>query len=234
MNASSFVHGVDAGAELPNRSQQALRVGLWEARRIAMGLRLHGQVLVERQAGHVFHSEEPQWAFRDQLVERHQIRVLDIGKGAKLAFESVEVGAAGQVQGLERDLGLELFVVDQVDTTHTPGAKETNGAKSRRACEEHGSRSMVQLKPAPLWTHVSPIAMRRSLPRPPRARPVMAPSWRGVAGKQVRASPSSQSSLAPAVIQLTMAAISPDVSFAVWYGIGLFRFDGSGAPATFW
>jgi hypothetical protein len=66
VNASRLVHGMDAGAELLNRSQHASRVGLLEAYPIAKGL-LHGpgQVLVEGQPRHVLNGEKPQGTFRD-------------------------------------------------------------------------------------------------------------------------------------------------------------------------
>jgi hypothetical protein len=45
------------------------------------------QVSIEGQAVDVFHREEPLGSVGNQFVKGHEVRVLDVGEGPKLALE---------------------------------------------------------------------------------------------------------------------------------------------------
>ena len=130
VNASRFVDRVNPSAKLLHCLHHALAIWLRG--------RLRQEIAVERNPLHVFHREEPQRVLRDKLVERHQVHVPKLRQRAELAFEPVEIQATRDVEGLERDLGVKLLVVDEVHFAHAPGTEETNGLESRRSCKVHG------------------------------------------------------------------------------------------------
>ena len=140
VNRSRLVDGVNTVAKLPNRAQGplAVRRGGWIG-----GLRrgqgdahvgwgeMRAQIAIEGHALDVFHGEEPQRTFGDEFVQLDQIDVLEIQHGAKLALELVEIPPIREVEDLERDLRLELLIVDQIHATHPTGAEVTDDLESR-------------------------------------------------------------------------------------------------------
>ncbi len=95
------------------------------------------QKMVKGHARHVLHCEEPQWPLSDQLVQSGQVGVLDVGEGAELAFEPVQVHAVPKVEQLERNLHAQLSIEDQVHSTHTPAAEEADDLEPICAYERH-------------------------------------------------------------------------------------------------
>ena len=95
----------------------------------------------EREEVHAvdqLHREEPLVAGADQLVQRRQVRVREVGQQAKLALEAIERPRLDLGQRLERDLDVAHAIERLIDDAHAAGAQpaldqESSGLAQRRA-----------------------------------------------------------------------------------------------------
>jgi hypothetical protein len=87
-------------------------------------------VLEEVAALDVLHGEKPGLALREQLVQSHEVRVMQIGERAELALEAVDAERVDTPQRLERDLGFALPIERQIHRAH---AAFTKAALDREA-----------------------------------------------------------------------------------------------------
>lgn len=69
------------------------------------------------------HREEPEALFRQQLVERDQVRVGEVRQGAEFPLKTIEVGRVRRAQHLERHHGATLPIVGLVDDAEAARAE---------------------------------------------------------------------------------------------------------------
>ena len=99
----------------------AVALGVVGGRRVARHV-IGAHELEEVDAVDQLHREEPLVARRDQLMQRHQVRVHEVGQQAKLVLESIQRARFDPGQRLERDLHVALPVERLVDHAHAAGA----------------------------------------------------------------------------------------------------------------
>ena len=58
-----------------------------------------------------------------ELVQRHEVRVKDVGQAPELALEPIEVRAGRLAQHLECDLGPALLIVGEIDDAEVAGGE---------------------------------------------------------------------------------------------------------------
>ena len=92
-------------------------------------------VLHEIDALHELHREEAVRALDDQLVERHQVAMGDIGEAAELPLEVIDVGRPGAPQRLQGDDLIASAIVHLVDDAHAAGAEGPQDRESFRSAE---------------------------------------------------------------------------------------------------
>ena len=142
MQHARRVQGTDAVDELDQRAAQAIGVGgggrgrapgavgaagrggrrrgVGRGREVAPGeaarWRRAADVVQEADALDALHGEEPLLAVREQLVQRDEVGVRDVGQGAELVLEAIERAVGVGPQHLQRDprvaLAVERFVDD--------------------------------------------------------------------------------------------------------------------------
>src|SRR2546430_12561695 len=72
------------------------------------------------------HGEAPLLACREKLIERDEVGMRQIGEGAELLLEAIEVGGGVVKEGLEGDHRVARLVARQVDDAHAAGAEQTD------------------------------------------------------------------------------------------------------------
>ena len=97
--------------------------------------RVPAHVLRERHPVHQLHREEPLVAFRQQLVQRDEVRVRDVGQRPELLLESVERGGVDVPECFERDRQAVLAIERLVDDAEAAAAKAASDLESRVAGE---------------------------------------------------------------------------------------------------
>ena len=125
MELHARVYGGDREHELPGHVAKDPVVDP-----AALGPR--AQVRGELQARDELHGEEADALVGEELVEVDEVRVPDVGEGAKLLFQVIEIVRGHSVQRLEGDVGGELGVVRAVDDPHPPIPEPRQDAKPRR------------------------------------------------------------------------------------------------------
>ena len=111
------------------------------------GRRRSTNVLDEVDALHELHREEAIGAFHDELVQRHEIRMGDVGQAAKLTLELIDVGRSRPKQRFQRDDLQADPVVHFVHDAHPartqlPAHRETLGPPELRARSKRGQRGL--------------------------------------------------------------------------------------------
>ena len=84
------------------------------------------QDLAERPSLHQLHRDVPDVVHRPDLVDRHDVRVVEGGGGARLLLEAGEpfrVRAGGAAEHLDRDRASQGEVPRAVDLTHAARAE---------------------------------------------------------------------------------------------------------------
>jgi hypothetical protein len=81
------------------------------------------RVAGERDAVDQLHREEPLVAFRQQLVQRDEVPVRDVGERSEFLLEAVEGGGVDVAQRLQRDRLIPLAIERFVDDAEAAGAE---------------------------------------------------------------------------------------------------------------
>jgi hypothetical protein len=89
------------------------------------------------------HREEHVVAGGDELVERDEVGMRDVGEGAELLLEAVEAVGIEPAQRLERHRHLALAIERLVDDTEAAGADHLLDGKSTGASEIHARRHSI-------------------------------------------------------------------------------------------
>ena len=94
-------------------------------------------------------------ALGDELVERDEVRVRDVGERAELALEADDGAAVDVAQGLERDHLVALAIERLVDDAHAAGAEaalhgEAAAAEVERAGRGRRGRGQEEGAPPPI------------------------------------------------------------------------------------
>jgi hypothetical protein len=113
----------------------AIRLGVVEAERAKPRLRSAPNPGDEVHPLDQLHREEPLVAGRDQLVQRGQVGMADVGQLAELALELVEGGGVAVAQGLERHGAGALAVVGLIHDAHPAGAEAPDELEPVAPCE---------------------------------------------------------------------------------------------------
>jgi hypothetical protein len=78
------------------------------------------------------HREEARIAVDDEIVERDQVGMREVGEAAELALELVDLLDVGVRDGLERDTLTALAVLRFIDHSHAPRADAADHLVSPR------------------------------------------------------------------------------------------------------
>src|SRR5207237_10632217 len=108
------------------------------------GLRNHRS---QRSALDELHDDEPMSIRFANLVNRHDVRMVERGRGARFALESrASIGIGGERlrQNLDRDVASELPVSRAIPVAHSTGADERSDLVGSKTLA--GERRRVRLK----------------------------------------------------------------------------------------
>ena len=122
MQAAGRVQRLESERELAERVAQPIDVAI-ERRRFPAGrARRPADPAAEIDALDQLHGEEPAVLIGNQLVEGDQVRVGDVGEGAKLVLEPVEPGGIESLQRLQGDFAPMGEVPGAIHHPHRPRA----------------------------------------------------------------------------------------------------------------
>jgi hypothetical protein len=97
---------------------------------------------MERDAGDQFHHQEVNAVFATKLVDRLNIRMVQLAERERLAAKALArgfVGESSRVQHFERNVAFQLFVVRTVHHAHAAGADLGDDTIVRYGPIEHAS-----------------------------------------------------------------------------------------------
>lgn len=106
MQFPRFVESSKPGRELPQSHAQALFIETRSA-----------HVAEEVRTRDEFHREEDPIALCEELVERDQVLVSQVGESAKLVFQAVDELCPGSGEGLDRNVAAAQEIPSEVDDT---------------------------------------------------------------------------------------------------------------------
>ncbi len=159
------VRGLEIAVDLAGAVQHLEALGELEQRGAQVGV-VGLPVIDEVDALDQLHGEEPVAVDVVQLVEPHQVAVLEIGGGAELGLEPVERARVDEPQGLERDQRVALAIERLVHDAHPALTEHTLQLEAWRPVERD-----VGGRRAGRWLRRPGRGHRDQYREPDRARP---------------------------------------------------------------